>query len=256
MWFWNPLRTEAQLTSQWNFGRMGLGESEPIHRSLIDDLLRRGDPVYVSPTSAPRARAKVSNPTDSALLVSPLIHDGDVIGVLEVCLGPRPVRGRTKAAQTGYLMLANAIAGILVAGIQHRVRQSMLSGAVQETGSSLDSATAQLDSLEQEISSHQAAIRRCIENTLSHLKGWTSNSLRDKQTFATRVHRLLDSHGLRVVCPTCGEPSILRAQATGNSRAGAFTFDHYLENGRTFHGGLAQLPILQVVGKPARKPRS
>ena len=95
-------------------------------------------------------------------------------------------------------------------------------------------------------------IRR-IEAKLSSMEGSRLDSLQANQLLAKSLHQLLDGHGFRLRCPECGEPAIMRCLAAGNSPTGSFVFDHYLPQGRTFHGGRSSIPKLSVVAKPARQ---
>ncbi len=94
-------------------------------------------------------------------------------------------------------------------------------------------------------------IRR-IESKLASLEGARLDSLQANQSLAKSLHQLLDGHGFRLRCPECGEPAIMRCLAAGNSATGSFVFDHYLSQGRTFHGGRSSIPKLAVIAKPAR----
>ncbi len=117
-------------------------------------------------------------------------------------------------------------------------------------GATIGQATDQVRLLTEEISVLQQQIRRTIESRLQQFHGWAFGSLEENQRFAKMIHQLLDNHGLRVACPECSNPSILRCLRAGNAKHGVFVFDHYLESGRTFHGGPTTVPLLRVVNKP------
>ena len=82
-----------------------------------------------------------------------------------------------------------------------------------------------------EIESFKHAIQVSLEVTLNSFAGSNFGSIQNNKTFARSIQELLDSNGLRVACPECGSPAILRCQSAGNSKTGVFLYDHYLENG-------------------------
>jgi hypothetical protein len=104
-----------------------------------------------------------------------------------------------------------------------------------------------------QVTAQRDVIRQTLERAVRDLTGLRIAGLAQGRDVAARIHALLDANGLRVVCPQCERPAILRCQST---RGGAvFVFDHTLASGRTFHGGTAQLPPLRLVPKPARKAK-
>ncbi len=111
----------------------------------------------------------------------------------------------------------------------------------------------QINSLHRILDAQRARTIRLLEREISKLEGTQLGSFQGNQALAAKVHQLLDSAGLRVRCPHCGQPAILRCLAAGNTATGSFVFDHYLEEGRTFHGGRTTFPRLFLVAKPPRK---
>lgn len=107
--------------------------------------------------------------------------------------------------------------------------------------------------LDQELNRLQRAIRLAIQNQLAKLTGQSLGSLRENQNLADSIHRLLDSHGLRVQCVECGHPAILRVSPRSGTASGAFVFDHSIDGRRTFHGGKGTVPEIRLVAKPPRK---
>ncbi|WP_164100665.1 hypothetical protein [Candidatus Laterigemmans baculatus] len=118
---------------------------------------------------------------------------------------------------------------------------------------SISEAHQGLERLGQQIHGIQRSIRLAIEHHLQQHAGATFGSFDENLQFLRSIHQLLDAHGLRVRCPECGHPAILRCARNASVRAGVFMFDHYLPSGRTFHGGGAVLPTLRVVAKPERR---
>lgn len=126
--------------------------------------------------------------------------------------------------------------------------ESTSSLAVARAASPVD-----LSSIKRTLDAQQTKTIRLLERDLSKYEGQRFDSLQTNQTFATELHKLLESAGLRVICPQCGQPSILRCLAVGNATTGAFVFDHYLDRVRTFHGGRATIPRLFLIAKPPRR---
>ena len=116
-------------------------------------------------------------------------------------------------------------------------------------------AKAAMDELNLELNRLQRAIRLAIQDQLSKVVGRSLGDLQQNHQLAESIHRLLDSHGLRVRCVECGHPAILRVSPRGANSTGVFVFDHTINGKRTFHGGRGTVPAIQLVAKPARKLR-
>jgi hypothetical protein len=114
-------------------------------------------------------------------------------------------------------------------------------------------AAAAIGELQREIHRLQRAIRLAIEKQLSFLTGRSTETLVNNQELAQQIHQLLDSHGLRLKCPECGHPAILRVSPRPGMSSGAFVFDHTIDGRRTFHGGRQVVPELQLTAKPLRR---
>ena len=119
----------------------------------------------------------------------------------------------------------------------------------------LNSADAQsaIGELQMEMNRLQRTIRLAIQSQLVSFSGRSLGTLDDNRELASLLHQLLDSHGLRLKCPECGHPAILRVSPRPGATAGVFVFDHTIEGRRTFHGGKQVVPELQVTAKPPRK---
>jgi hypothetical protein len=134
-----------------------------------------------------------------------------------------------------------------------RDRELYLSGLAR-LGSLFQAADQQCcDKLRRQLERQRRSMARLIDRWLIEFTDRTFETLVEKQKMVTELHEILDSHGFRLACPICGEPAILRCLVSGNSPSGSFVFDHYLADGRTFHGGRTELPRLHVLPKPARK---
>ena len=116
-------------------------------------------------------------------------------------------------------------------------------------------AEAALAELDQELNRLQRAIRLAIQAKLAKLEGRSLGNLEQNRKLADSIHRLLESHGLRVKCSECGHPAILRVSPRRGAASGVFVFDHTIERRRTFHGGRNTVPAIQLVAKPPRNEK-
>jgi predicted RNA-binding Zn-ribbon protein involved in translation (DUF1610 family) len=253
IWVRERDRDELQLQAQIDFAAVGLdAESERAHGKLLRFALQQSppNPFLVKPYSAPCAAAGVSNPTDSFVVFGPVDNQGDVVAVVELFLGPRPVRARTSRDQESYVLLLKRLIWYLC----RRVECELDRGAAPQQA--LAQAAAQMNACRQEIVLHQVAIRHTIQSTVRSLAGRNCGSFEANRSLAKSVQQLLAENGLRAECPECGQPAILRCQRAGNSKSGAFQYDHTVAGRRTFHGGSASFPLVTVVPAPPRRPRS
>ncbi|WP_157609882.1 hypothetical protein [Roseimaritima ulvae] len=121
---------------------------------------------------------------------------------------------------------------------------------------SLAAASDAMQQLNQQLNHLQRSIRQAIEAYLHSMVGQSFGTVAENQQFVRSVQALLESHGLRVRCPECGHPAILRCSRSRGSVGGVFVFDHYIQGRRTFHGGGSTLPKVSVIAKPARRSAS
>lgn len=214
------------------------------HDALVQFAWQQRQPILAEPSSA--GRGELGSPAGHALIFGPVIHLSVPIALVELCI-PVEEKALEGAERRQWLRALQLVIDRLHFGLQHRMNLPQ---------ATLQAAGIQLKQLEDEIHSYQQSIRRSIETRLRHFQGWSFGSLQENQKFAKLIHQLLESHGLRVRCNECGNPAILRCLNSGNSKDGAFVFDHYLESGRTFHGGPITVPALTIVAKPARRVSS
>jgi hypothetical protein len=217
---------------------------EQQHEDLLRFALSQTNAFLAEPFSTVNARATANNPTDSFLLLGPVVSHGDRVALVELVLGPRPSRGKTPAEYQCYVAWLDHLLSFLCQGIENRFLGNL---------SPLQPALVNLAATRAEIEAFKNAIQVSLEITLNSFAGSNFGSLQNNKTFTRTVQELLDSNGLRVACPECGSPAILRCQSAGNSKTGVFLYDHYLENGRTFHGGPTTFPRLKLVPKPPRR---
>ncbi len=217
-------------------------QEQKRHERLVQLAWQQRQPMLAEPSSNSR-RNQSDNPTSRVLLFGPVMHFGDPIALLEVVL-QESTEQISPAERKLYLQAIQLIAERVYGGLRRRMTLP---------NATIERATEQLGLLEQEINAHQLQIRRCIEARLAQFQGWSFGSLEENQRFAKMVHALLDNYGLRVQCPECNNPSILRCLRAGNAKHGVFVYDHYLDTGRTFHGGPTTVPVLRVTNKPVRR---
>lgn len=244
IWFRTPDGQLAAKTSM-ALDQIGLkGDLAVAHEQLLRFALTKKKSFLVKPYSVPERHATASNPTDSFIVFGPVDHHDERIAVVELYLGPIPMRGRSAAERNRYVLWLDHLLGFLCRGIEFRLlrKSAPLTPALHQLTAAANSATEL-----------QATIVSTLEQRLSAFVGWSFGTLEDNQAFASRVHELLDQFGLRVTCPQCGSPAILRCQNAGNSKTGVFLFDHTLETGRTFHGGPTSFPKLTLVARPSRR---
>ena len=205
---------------------------------MLAEPAQRGD----TPADAARPQPLVSS-TGHLIMFAPILHMGEAIALLEIVL-PELAAPLSQQQRHLYLRSIQLVAERVYGGLRQRMAMP---------SASLAQAADHLQQLANEVELIQQQIRRTLEKRLQHFHGWAFSSLAENQEFARRVHQLLDGHGLRVECPECHSPAILRCLRVGNAKHGAFVFDHYLDTGRTFHGGPTTIPLLKVVPKPARR---
>ena len=216
------------------------------HERLVQLAWAQKQAMLAEPTPAgrrPSSENPGNNPTGHQLLFGPVLHLGEPIALLELVLHESPAL--SQAQRKLYLRGVQLVADRVYGGL--RKRMSMPAATIAQATQQLEQIVAQSESLQQQI-------RLNIEARLQQFHGWSFGSLEENQQFAKSVHQLLDSYGLRVQCPECQNPAILRCLGAGNAKHGVFVFDHYLESGRTFHGGPTTVPLIRVVPKPARRP--
>lgn len=218
------------------------GDGTTTSFSLGQPLPAAGESVALG------AQASTTDASGYPLLFAPILHLGDPIALLEVALSaPQqpPPAALSQAQRQIYLRSIKLVADRVYGGLRRRMAMPP---------ARIDNAIEQVERLTAEVTSLQQQISHRIEMRLQQFHGWAFASLSENQAFAKLVHQMLDSHGLRVECPECGHPAILRCLRVGNAKHGAFVYDHYLDTGRTFHGGPTTVPLIKIVAKPARRP--
>lgn len=214
------------------------------HERLVQVAWQQRSATLAEPTSTRGADASDSdNPTGHLILFAPILHLGEPIALLEVVL-PESRTPLSSPQRHLYLRCIQLVAERVYGGLRRRMSMP---------AANLEQALGQLKQLTSDVEAVQQQIRRTLEQRLQQFSGWSFTSLGENQEFAKLVHQLLEGHGLRVECLECGNPAILRCLRAGNAKHGAFVFDHYLDSGRTFHGGATTVPLIRVVPKPARR---
>lgn len=218
------------------------------HEKLVQIAWRQKQPMIAEPTKQKRKsiRKDDENPTAHPLLFSPVLHMGDPLALIEIVMPPAE-EPLSQAQRKIYLKVAQLICERVYSGLRQRMAIPL---------ATIQQAAEHVQQLGEEVVALQLQIQKRIEAKLQQFHGWSFGSLSENQAFAKMIHKLLDSYGLRAKCPECGNPAILRCLRAGNAKNGAFVFDHYLENGRTFHGGPTTVPLIRIVPKPARRTAS
>lgn len=213
------------------------------HEKLVQLAWQQRKPMLAEPQIHSSRRKQTSSPTRHSLLFAPVMHFGEPIALIELVMEESSKQLEENNRKL-YLRSLQLIAERVHGGLKNRMSLP---------AATMDQATAHVQSLAEEIAVHQQQIRRSIETRLRQFHGWNFASLEDNQRFAKMIHQILDNHALRVVCSECGHPAILRCLRAGNAKNGVFVFDHYLETGRTFHGGQTTVPLINVIAKPMRR---
>lgn len=114
------------------------------------------------------------------------------------------------------------------------------------SGASTD-APISLEQIDSEYLVLRQKTRQAIEHLLAEKAGKEFLSLQARQAFAADIRERLQRVGLRIECPKCSQPAMLRATLAGDSIDGVFKFDH----ASTGHGGSGTLPTgLKVIDAP------
>ncbi len=114
-------------------------------------------------------------------------------------------------------------------------------------------AGSQMLRLQQQLNRLQRTVRLTMEAEFLLFFGKSFGSLAANQEVVAMIQDVLESHGLRVRCPECGHPAILRCSARPGVASGVFVLDHTIEGRRTFHGGTSTVPELKLLAKPPRR---
>lgn len=198
-------------------------------------------------SSAPSVETLESLP--ATVLVGPIRRGTEPLGALQLVIAEEGEKSAEAAGASASLYM-HAFLRVIAAiepAVVHRTRVR---------SASIDEADDGLERLGRQIHQIQRSIRLAIEQFLHQHRGATFGSYEGNQRFVRSVQKLLESHGLRVRCPECGYPAILRCARNASAPSGLFVFDHYLPDGRTFHGGGRSLPLLRVMAKPDRRKPS
>ena len=138
-----------------------------------------------------------------------------------------------------------------------KLSQMALSGTLSSSGKeglfTVEVVGTQLANLQQKMNRLHRTVRLTIEAELASLVGLSFGTLAANEDVVAMIHDVLEAHGLRVQCPECGHPAILRCSGRPGVASGAFVLDHSIEGRRTFHGGYSTLPELRLVAKPRRR---
>ena len=93
-----------------------------------------------------------------------------------------------------------------------------------------------------------------VQSFLDDLEG-RSFGLAANKAIVLSIQLLLQRLGLRIRCPHCSEPAILRCRSTGNTKGGSFQLEHSARGRQTNHGGGTTFPAMRLVPVPPDKRR-
>lgn len=239
--------TQPKVAVGWNNMRLD-AQTEIRHRVVLEYALQHQAPLAVQPYAKPGRDCESANPTDACLLLAPIVNpQRESMAVLEIGLGPKPLRRPHQALTSAYVEWLQFLGHLLSDGIQRTITQAL---KPQPRGPEI------IAMARERVGRVKEQLRVELESTLHALAGQNWGSLAENREMAQQVHALLESVGLRVKCRECGEAAILRCQKAGNSKTGVFVYDHYLDKGRTFHGGQTTFPELALLPKPARRKKA
>lgn len=173
------------------------------------------------------------------------------LGAVQLVVLKDGLRGMVESELEAVLAVYRRALMSVLGLVQPAIRRRLTTRSI-----TLSTATEGLEQLNQQIAGVQRTIRTAIERYLQQFAGVTFGSLDLNQQFVRSTQQLLDRNGLRVRCPECGHPAILRCSRNASIPGGVFVFDHYLPEGRTFHGGSRTLPLMKTVAKPVRRTTS
>ncbi len=117
-----------------------------------------------------------------------------------------------------------------------------------------EECTAQLEQMIRESTVTAGPLRERLQSFLEESEGTLFDTLDAKRQFTSTFNALLGRLGLRVECPTCGNPATLRAGMAGNAKAGVFRFEHVKARKTTHHHGRTRLPPLQLISSTDANP--
>ena len=103
-------------------------------------------------------------------------------------------------------------------------------------------ALQHLEAIDADYTALRERTREKVQKVLDALSGQDFPSLEARKAIATEIRVALDRVGLRLKCPQCSLPAVLRAVRAGNSRNGVFQFDHPSGGSRTTHKGSSVFP--------------
>lgn len=90
-----------------------------------------------------------------------------------------------------------------------------------------------------------------LQDYLNNFEYGVLKSLDHKRLFCQQLMQVLDRIGLRVKCPTCKEPAIIRAKSAATSTDGVFLFEHSRGGKKHQHGGKTRLESpLELLTRP------
>lgn len=247
-------------------------KQQQSHRNLAAFAAKQAQPVFVAPShgeppkfesgSVPQETAWLPIQTERTVFLLELVFD-QPLNLIASRHGTSSLHSDSRQAESLRAEPDHPAS----LGIAPLDRQSVL-GGLQATldfvsewfrctnaGAVDHPVIPRFEEIDAAVSQIKRRIVTLLENEFRKYADVNFGSLSANQEFCRRLHRILEENGLRVRCPECGTPAILRCQGSRKT-SGQFVFDHTFNTRRTFHGGTSVVPRLTIVPKPERKARS
>jgi hypothetical protein len=89
-----------------------------------------------------------------------------------------------------------------------------------------------------------------LQEFVKRFEGKSFGNFEADMMFAKLLQQLANRLRLRLLCPHCGQPAILRFHKAGRPPRGVYQFEHSAHGKKTHHGGAVTVPKLEFVPAP------
>ena len=107
-----------------------------------------------------------------------------------------------------------------------------------------------LEQLQAGLDAFQVQLIDPLQEYVKRLEGKSFGTFEADRMFAKSLHKIANRLRLRVRCPHCGEPAILRFHNAGRPPRGVYQFEHSAHGKKTDHGGGVVIPKIEFVDAP------
>jgi len=107
-----------------------------------------------------------------------------------------------------------------------------------------------LEQLQAGLDAFQVQLVHPLQEYVKRLEGKSFGTFEADRMFAKSLHKIANRLRLRVRCPHCGEPAILRFHNAGRPPRGVYQFEHSAHGKKTDHGGGVVIPKIEFVDAP------